>query len=150
MDHCPFCQISQGRLDASVIHEDEQVLAIVPLHAPYPESAVVFPKVHIDHFTDLPADLAAHVMAVGFDISQRIMRRYTPGRMGMGVHGYGVAHAHFNVFPQNHPFDVVFRKMAYVKAGEVHFGYRNLPSPSRDTMDRIAASLRASDPSEAS
>lgn len=143
MLNCPFCQIANGKAEASVIHEDDRVLAIVPLHAPYPESAVVFPKEHVDHFTDLPEELARHVMRVGLRISQRIMQIYQPGRMGMGVHGYGVAHAHFNVFPQHHPFDVVFRKMAYIKDGEVRFGFRNLPVPSRAKMDDIAQALRA-------
>ncbi|KZX61063.1 HIT family hydrolase [Alcanivorax sp. HI0033] len=142
MSHCPFCQIIEGNLEASVIYEDDVCLAIVPLHAPYPESAVVFPKEHIDHFTDLPKDLANHVMGVGFEIGQKIMSMYSPGRVGMGVHGYGVAHAHFNVFPQNHPYDVVFRKMAYVKEGEVRFGFKNLPVPSREKMDEIAATLK--------
>ena len=143
MTNCPFCQISAGNLEASVIYEDDLVLAIVPLHAPYPESAVVFPREHTDHFTDLSSELAAHVMKVGFDIGRKIMRTYTPGRIGMGVHGYGVAHAHFNVFPQNHPFDVVFRKMVYVKDGEVQFGFKNLPVPSREKMDEIANALKA-------
>lgn len=142
MSHCPFCQIIEGNLEASVIYEDDVCLAIVPLHAPYPESAVVFPKEHIDHFTDLPKDLANHVMGVGFEIGQKIMSMYSPGRVGMGVHGYGVAHAHFNVFPQNHPYDVVFRKMAYVKEGEVRFGFKNLPVPSREKMDEITATLK--------
>lgn len=142
MASCPFCEIIDGKTEASVIYEDERVMAIVPLHAPYPESAVVFPKEHIDHFTDLPQSLATHVMNVGFDIGQKIMREYAPGRIGMGVHGYGVAHAHFNVFPQNHPFDVVFRKMAYIKEGEVKFGFKNLPIPSREAMDAIAEHLR--------
>lgn len=142
MSHCPFCQIIEGNLEASVIYEDDVCLAIVPLHAPYPESAVVFPKEHIDHFTDLPKDVANHVMNVGFEIGQKIMSMYSPGRVGMGVHGYGVAHAHFNVFPQNHPYDVVFRKMAYVKEGEVRFGFKNLPVPSREKMDEIAATLK--------
>lgn len=143
MNNCPFCQIIQGNLEASVIYEDDIVLAIVPLQAPYPESAVVFPKEHVDHFTDLPKELAAHVMSVGFDIGKKIMSEYSPGRIGMGVHGYGVAHAHFNIFPQNHPQDVVFRKMAYVKDGEVKFGFKNMPAPSREKMDEIAQTLRS-------
>ena len=142
MNSCAFCQIIKGNLEASVIHEDDLVLAIVPLHAPYPESALVFPKEHIDHFTDLPKELAAHVMSVAFDVSKKIMSVYSPARMGMGVHGYGVAHAHFNVFPQNHPNDVVFRKMAYIKDDEIRFGFRNLPVPSRERMNEIAQSLR--------
>jgi len=142
MSACPFCDITQGNLEASVIYEDDLVLAIVPLHAPYPESAVVFPREHIDHFTDLPEALASHVMKVGFAMGKKIMQAYCPDRIGMGVHGYGVAHAHFNVFPQNHPFDVVFGKMAYVKHDEVRFGFDNLPVPSRERMDEIAKTLR--------
>lgn len=142
MSYCPFCQIINGQLEASVIYEDELVLAIVPLHAPYPESALVFPKEHIDHFTDLAEDLAAHVMSIGFKLGKQIMHSYKPGRIGMGVHGYGVAHAHFNVFPQNHPQDVVFRKMAYIKDDEVRFGFKNLPVPSRAQMNAIAETLK--------
>jgi histidine triad (HIT) family protein len=142
MSSCPFCQIIKGNLEASVIYEDDLVMAIVPLHAPYPESALVFPKTHIDHFTDLPKELAAHVMNVGFDIGKKIMLEYNPDRIGMGVHGYGVAHAHFNVFPQNHPQDLVFKKMAYIKEGEVRFGFKNLPVPSREKMNEIAQTLR--------
>jgi histidine triad (HIT) family protein len=142
MPNCTFCEIIKGNLDASVIYEDELVLAIVPLHAPYPESALVFPKQHIDHFTDLPDELAAHVMKVGFDLGKMIMRKYHPDRIGMGVHGYGVAHAHFNVFPQNQANDLVFSKMAYVKEGEIRYGFKNLPIPSREKMNEIAQTLR--------
>ena len=142
MNGCAFCEIIRGNLEASVIYEDEFVLAIVPLHAPYAESAVIFPKQHIDHFTDLPKELAAHVMSVGFDLGRKIMSAYSPGRIGMGVHGYGVSHAHFNVFPQNQPNDIVFSKMAYVKDGEVKYGFKNLPVPSRQQMNEIAQTLR--------
>lgn len=141
MSNCPFCQIVEGKADASVIFEDEQVLAIVPLHAPYPESALIFPKIHVDHFTDLPEELAEHVMRIGFRLGKKIMRHYKPDRIGMGVHGYGVTHAHFNVFPQNHSLEVVFSKMAYIKNGEIKYGFNNLPIPSRDKMDEVARVL---------
>jgi len=142
MSECAFCEIIKGNLEASVIYEDERVLAIVPLHAPYPESALVFPKQHIDHFTELPEELAAHVMKIGFDLGKKIMNKFKPDRIGMGVHGYGVAHAHFNVFPQNHPNDIVFGKMAYIKEGAVKFGFKNIPVPSREKMNEIARCLR--------
>ena len=62
--------------------------------------------------------------------------------MGMGVHGYGIAHAHFNVFRQNHPNDVVFRKMVYIKESEIRFGFINLRVSSRDQIEEIAQALR--------
>lgn len=142
MNACPFCAIINGDLEASVIYEDDLVLAIVPFHAPYPESAVVFPKQHVDHFTDLPKALAMHVMSVGFDLGNKIMKKYSPERIGMGVHGYGVAHAHFNVFPQNHPFDVTLRKLAYCEEGEVRFGFQKFEVPSREKMNEIAETLQ--------
>lgn len=141
MKDCPFCQIVDRTADASVIFEDERVLAIVPLHSSYPESALVFPKVHVDHFTDLPAELAEYVMRVGFDLAKKIKQEYKPDRIGMGVHGYGIPHAHFNVFPQQHPLEVVFSKMAYIKEGEIRYGFNNLPVPSREKMDEVAHTL---------
>jgi histidine triad (HIT) family protein len=133
-----------GTADASVIFEDERVIAIVPLHAPYPESALVFPKVHIDHFTDLPEELAAYVMRVGFELAKKIKQEYGSDRIGMGVHGYGIPHAHFNVFPQQHELEVVFSKMAYIKEGEIRYGFNNLPVPSREKMDEVAQTLKIS------
>lgn len=141
MCSCPFCEIVKGNLEASIIYEDELVLAIVPLHSIYPESALIFPKEHIDHFTDLPKKLAMHVMSVGFDLGKKIMGLYEPERVGMLVHGYGVSHAHFNVFPQNHPHDVTSRHFAYLKNGEIRFGLEHFITPSREIMDNVAKTL---------
>lgn len=142
MCNCPFCKIIEGNLKASVIFEDEFVLAIVPLHSVYPESALIFPREHIDYFTNLPKKLAMHIMSVGYDLGNKIMTEYSPERVGMLVHGYGVAHAHLNVFPQNHPHDITSRKFSYLENGEIKFGLEHFVVPSREQMDEVASRLR--------
>ncbi|MGV6816716.1 MAG: HIT family protein [Thiotrichales bacterium] len=135
---CAFCDILAGILEASVIYEDKKIIAIVPLISVYPESGVIFPKTHIDHYTDLPKDLALHIMDIGFELGKKIMSTCQPDRIGMLVHGYGVPHAHLNVFPQNHPHDITSRKFATVDNGEINFGYDHLDLPSRRQMNQIA------------
>ena len=60
--NCVFCKSHAGIELASIIYKDEYSMAIVPFHSPYPESAVVFPNQHIDHFTD-PGAWTIHVNA---------------------------------------------------------------------------------------
>lgn len=142
MTDCPFCLICEGKEAASIIYEDELVLAIVPYISAHPESAVIFPRVHVDHFDDLPHHLVNRIMDVGIKISKKIKQEYNSERVGMLVHGYGVAHAHLNVFPQNHPHDVTSRHFIYLENNEICFDMKHVPKLSRLEMDEIAARLK--------
>lgn len=142
MKSCPFCAIIRRESPASIVHEDDQVIAIVPLHSVYAESCIVIPRIHIDHFCELPDELTSHIVLIAQKISRRMKEVYRPERIGMLVHGYGVAHAHLNIFPQNHPHDATSRKFAYLKEGKVCFGLDNIEVPTREKMDEIAANLQ--------
>jgi len=117
-------------------------MAIVPFHSTYPESAVVFPNQHQDHFTDLSDDMASHLMLVANRIGRRIKHVSGCQRVGMVIHGYGVAHAHINVFPQNHPHDITSRKFAYIENGRIEYGFKNAAKLDREKMDDIAQKLK--------
>jgi len=140
--NCVFCKSYAGLELTSTIHRDEFSMAIVPFHSPYPESAVVFPKQHIDHFTDLDDDLASHLMLIANHIGRRIKQASNCERVGMVIHGYGVAHAHINVFPQNHPHDITSRKFAYIENGNIEYGFKHVAKLDREKMDDIARKLK--------
>ncbi|NJL49825.1 MAG: HIT family protein [Leptolyngbyaceae cyanobacterium SM2_5_2] len=141
---CPFCAIVSGKGPASLVHEEEDVLAFVPLQPIYPGACIVIPKVHIDHFTDLPDALAAQVMVVAQRIGRRIMEVYKPLKVGMVVHGFGVRHAHLNLIPQHDPLDITYKHLAHIEDGQVKFSEKHLPKPSRAELDAMAATLRFS------
>lgn len=67
MDDCIFCKISAGEIPATVLYEDDDVIAIEDLNPQAPVHALVMPKAHYDNIVDgVPATtLASMVYAVG-------------------------------------------------------------------------------------
>lgn len=141
-ENCIFCDIIGRRADFSLVYEDELCMAITPLKPIYDGAVVLFPKAHVDHFTDLSEDLAAHMMRVFMRIANRVRDEYECERVGMNVHGYGVAHAHINLVPQNHPHDITSRKFASIVDGDIEYSLKNLRDYSRDELDEIAKKIR--------
>jgi histidine triad (HIT) family protein len=142
MTSCPFCDIVNGTGPVSLVYEDALTMAFIPLQPIYPGACIVVPKVHIDHFTDLPDELAARVMVVSQRIGRKIMEVYQPLKVGMVVHGFGVRHAHMNLIPQYDPLDITYKHLAYIENGEVKFSEKHLPQLSRKDLDELAESIR--------
>jgi histidine triad (HIT) family protein len=140
---CIFCEIVAGRSPASVVHDDEHVLAFLTVHQTRPGELVVIPKTHIDHFSDLDDALSAHLCVVAQQISRRMRERLQPLRVGWIVHGFGVAHAHLIVVPQHHADDIASARHAVVENGVVRFTEAIVPPTPREELDRLAALLRA-------
>ena len=142
MTACPFCDIVKGTGAVSLVYEDDLTMAFIPLHPIYPGACIVIPKQHIDHFTDLPDELAVRVMIVSQRIGRKIMEIYQPLKVGMVVHGFGVRHAHLNLIPQYDPLVITYKHLAYIENGEVKFDEKHLPSPTRKELDELAEILR--------
>ena len=58
---CKFCEIVSEHSPASVVYEDEKVMCFMTLRPTREGECVIIPKEHIDHFTDIPDELAAHI-----------------------------------------------------------------------------------------
>lgn len=142
MEACPFCEIVEGTGAVSLVYEDDLTMAFIPLQPIYPGACIVIPKAHIDHFTDLPDDLAARVMVVSQHVGRRIRDIYQPLKVGMVVHGFGVRHAHLNLIPQYDPLDITYKHLAYIEDGTVKFSEKHLPHFSRAELDELADKLR--------
>lgn len=103
---------------------------------------IVIPKVHIDHFTDLPDDLAAHLMIIAQRYGRGLLSLTPATRIGYVVHGFGVPHAHLNVVPQHDTFDIISAR--YIDADAPYrVTERLIEPPSRAALDAMAARLRA-------
>ena len=109
-----------------------------------PGEFMVIPKAHIDHFTDVPDDLATHILVHAQHLARRAQRKLAPKRMGYVVHGFGVAHAHLVVVPLHHSNEITSAKFARIEDGRVAFGVSHVPLTPRDELDRMAR-LLASD-----
>jgi len=87
--------------------------------------------------------MAARIMVAAQRIGRRMRTVFTPQRVGMVVHGYGVPHAHLIVVPQHGPFDITSGRYAYLENGQIAFGMKNIPLAARSTLDEHARLLSA-------
>ena len=66
MSDCLFCKIGAGEIPATVVHEDDRVLAFRDINPEAPTHVLVIPKQHFANVEELvsDADLAAHVLTI--------------------------------------------------------------------------------------
>lgn len=140
---CVFCKIINGELESSKVYEDDDILAFMDIFPVREGQVLVIPKKHIDHFSDIPDELAAKIFTKAHQISKNIRIKLNPERMGLIVHGYGVAHAHMIVLPQYHEDDITSAQMAEIKDNKVIFTMNNLPKVTRDDLNKMAETIKA-------
>ncbi len=136
--NCIFCRIVAGEAKASKVYEDDRVLAFMDIQPVRPGQVLVIPKEHIDHFSDIPDDLALEIYSLTHKLSRAVRSALDPERVGLVVHGYGVAHAHMVIVPQHDENDITSGRMADIKDGKVIFTIGNLPVASRKELDDTA------------
>ena len=138
---CVFCEIVAGRAPASFVYRDEMVSAFMTIQPTATGECLVIPNEHIDHFTDIPDAVAEHIMGVAQKIGRRMREVFPLQRVGFLVHGYGVAHAHLILVPQQGPYHLASDRFARVEEGRVVFDLSLLPIVARSTLDEHARML---------
>ena len=71
---CIFCAIVAQRAEASVVYEDETVVAFMDLNPVTPGHLLVVPRKHAVGLEDLDAATSAHVWSVGQDMAAALRR----------------------------------------------------------------------------
>jgi len=142
---CIFCEIVAGRSTASFVYRDEMVTAFMTIQPTAAGECLVIPNEHIDHFTDISDSVSSHIMVVAQRIARRMRNLFPLQRVGFLVHGYGVAHAHLILVPQQGPYHLASDRFARVEDGKVVFDLSMLPMPDRSTLDEHARLLSGQD-----
>jgi histidine triad (HIT) family protein len=138
---CIFCQIVAREAEASVLYEDQLIMAFMNLRPINPGEFMVIPKEHVDHFCDLSDQLSCRILVEAQRLSRNLRDRLKPQRVGLVVHGYGVAHAHLVVVPLHNPDDITSAKLARVANGQIRFDVERLPQSTRHELDKLALLL---------
>jgi histidine triad (HIT) family protein len=106
MGRCVFCDIVAGRLPASIIHEDDVVLALLDIRPFTPGHTLVIPKQHAPFLADLDEEIATHLFAVTRRIAATL-RRAELRCEGVNLFlsdgeaaGQEIFHLHLHVFPR--------------------------------------------------
>lgn len=71
---CAFCDIAADRAEASVVYEDETVVAFMDLSPVTPGHLLVVPREHAVGLDDLDTGVGVRVWSVGHDIARALRR----------------------------------------------------------------------------
>ena len=105
-DACVFCDIIARRTEASVVQEDEHVVAFMDIEPVTTGHVLVVPRVHVASLEDLDEDVCARVFRAGHRLARALRRSGLPCE---GVNMFladgeaafqEVFHVHLHVFPR--------------------------------------------------
>jgi diadenosine tetraphosphate (Ap4A) HIT family hydrolase len=134
---CIFCEIVAGRADASVVYEDEHVMAFLDLFPANEGHTLVIPKEHATHLNDLDPELGMQVFGTAHRLAQAVR---DSGIRCEGVNliladgaaaGQEVFHVHLHVLP----------RYAGDQSG---FRFGNKSQADREELEGTAEKIRSS------
>ena len=105
-----FTRISSGELPGRIVHADERCFALLSSSPLRPGHVLVVPREEIDHWLDLPPDLAAHVFATAAVVGRAVHRAFRCEKVALLVAGLEVRHAHLHLVPVDRLADLDFSK----------------------------------------
>lgn len=122
-----FSMILAGELPGHFVWKDRDAFAIMTIQPVREGHVLVIPREEIDHWDDLPEELAAHLMRVSQRIAKGIKAAYPSKRVGMAIVGLEVPHTHLHLYPIDQMSD---------------FSFANSSSASAEELARAAAKIR--------
>jgi len=132
-----FCRIAGHEESAYVIHEDEDVMAILDLYPAAKGQVLVLPKAHFTWFYEMPDRLVGHFYQLVNRLGLATMKAFEPISIIVLARGLRVPHYHLIMIPA-HGDDVMSRLFGFVDAVQ---GFP--PVPDEVIQERLEA-LRSS------
>ncbi len=124
-----FTRIIQREIPGRFVWEDEHCVAIMTIAPIRPGHTLVIPRMEVDQWTDLPAELAAHLMVTAQRLGRGIKQAFPCRRVGMMIAGIEVPHVHLHLVP----LDVI---------ADMDFARQDTKAKAED-LDAAAECLRA-------
>lgn len=94
-----FSRIIAGELPARFVWRDDRCVAFLSRNPLAPGHTLVVPIQEVDHWIDLPEDLAAHMWSVAQRIGRAQQAAFAPVKVGVLVVGEEVPHTHVHLVP---------------------------------------------------
>jgi diadenosine tetraphosphate (Ap4A) HIT family hydrolase len=136
---CVFCRIAAGELQATMVHRDDDVLAILDIRPVNPGHTLVLPRRHYRSLADIPEHVGARLFTIGQRTAAAIRRsglRCEAVRFTLAdgaAAGQEVAHLHLHVIPRF--------------AGDAYRVETTTTRPSREELEAVAQAIsRAAGP----
>ena len=105
-----FAQIIAGQIPSYKIAENETCFAFLDVFPLAPGHTLVVPKIEVDNIHELDTETHAALFAFSKQIARAIGKAIPCKKVGMGVVGLEVPHAHIHLVPLNQVADLDFSK----------------------------------------
>ena len=137
MASCIFCQIVDGKAEASRVYEDDICLAFMDIQPVNPGHVLIVPKTHFQDLSDLPPHIGCHLFQLAQQIALSLPKTNVKNE-GIDLFlthgeaaGQEIFHVHLHVIPRYENDGFGFR-----------FGpnYSNLPE--RSELDIVANQIK--------
>lgn len=125
-----FTRIIDGEIPGRFVWKDDDAVAFLTIAPLTRGHTLVVPRAEIDHWLDLPPELAGHLTVVAQAVGQAQMAAFSPARVGLIIAGLEVPHCHLHVIGIESESDLNFAKADH--------------SPDPVALDATADTLRAS------
>jgi diadenosine tetraphosphate (Ap4A) HIT family hydrolase len=103
-----FTKIINGEVPAHFVWKDENVVAFMTIAPIKSGHTLVVPIQEVDHWVDMPIDLATKVMEVSAKVGRAIQKAFNPIKVGVVVAGLEVPHVHYHLIPIKQLSDLDF------------------------------------------
>src|SRR5690606_33105808 len=103
-----FTMIMDGKIPGHFVWRDEHCIAIMTIQPIRDGHVLVIPRVEIDQWSDLPVDLASHLMQVSHKIANTMKKIFPAKRVGLMIAGLEVPHTHIHLVPMDSMDDLSF------------------------------------------
>lgn len=123
-----FTKILAGELPGHFVWKDALCFSILTIQPIREAHLLVIPNIEINHWDDVPAATAAHLMQVSQHIAKAIKQVVACKRVGVTVIGLEVPHTHIHLIPIDN-------------MGDMDFGRQQ--AESQENLAATAARLRA-------
>jgi histidine triad (HIT) family protein len=109
---CIFCDVAAGKEPASIVHQDEEVIAILSLDQPNPCKVLVLPRAHIETVFDLSDAQAGALFRVVARVSRAVRDASACDALNLvqsngAAAGQDVQHFHMHIVPRDENDDIV-------------------------------------------
>jgi histidine triad (HIT) family protein len=105
-----FTSIIRGDIPGRFLWRDDRAVAFMTIAPIRPGHALVVPIEEVDHWIDLDADLAAHLMVVAREVGRAQQAVFEPQRVGVIIAGMEVPHCHLHLVPIDHEAELSFSR----------------------------------------
>jgi histidine triad (HIT) family protein len=103
-----FTRIINGEIPGRFVWRDDRCVAFLSIQPLKPGHTLVVTRKEVDHWIDLDADLAQHVMSVAQAIGKALQQGFKPAKVGLMIAGLEIPHCHIHVVPIESVHDLDF------------------------------------------